>query len=161
MDSYEKLLEEKIENAKRDLELRYKELDALTNTNYMEFMCQIEQIKGEIEAYQDALNEYRRTHAYQVFFVNEDDVMEDLGFFATLEEAEKEVNVRLEAYSAYDHEREGEFFTPRFGPGEKLGRRWLGFELDERYAAIAKARVSGCTMVSEDGDVTYEQQSLF
>ena len=42
-----------------------------------------------------------------------------------------------------------------------LGRHWLGFELDERYAAIAKARVSGCTMVSEDGDVTYEQQSLF
>lgn len=136
MDNYEKLLEEKIENAWKDyaaacqqnkelskepVEITPQEIVSQTMRRWSVNM-RMSRLQGELEAYQDALNEYRHTHAYQVFFVNEDDVMEDLGFFHSLEEAEKELNLRLETYSAHDQEREGEFFTPRFGPGERLGR---------------------------------------
>ena len=61
----------------------------------------------------------------------------------------------------------GVIFDPFVGSGttcaaaRMLGRHWLGFELDERYAGIAKARVEGCTMVVEDGGVVHEQLSLF
>lgn len=51
MDNYEKLLEEKIENAKRDWE----SLGMWRNS-----FDKGHRLQGEIEAYQDALNEYRR-----------------------------------------------------------------------------------------------------
>lgn len=58
MDKYEKLLEEKIKNAETDLRIAQcrvvNSLDA--------FHCRIEsaRLKGEIESYRDALNEYRQ-----------------------------------------------------------------------------------------------------
>lgn len=51
MDNYEKLLEEKIENAKKKQNPYFKTYD-----DYLT----LSKLYGEIEAYQDALNEYRQ-----------------------------------------------------------------------------------------------------
>lgn len=69
MDNYEKLLEEKIENAKRDYSATHlQRKKVLKDVSYPmsklndvgKFDRKIILIAGQIEAYQDALNEYRQ-----------------------------------------------------------------------------------------------------
>lgn len=59
MDNYEKLLEAKIEDAKKDLNVNYGRQDGKSMTHFVEKV----RLTGEIEAYQDALNEYRQMKA--------------------------------------------------------------------------------------------------
>lgn len=51
MDKYEELLNEKIGNAKRDF---------ITKINESVSTIHLHELRGQIEAYEDALNEYRR-----------------------------------------------------------------------------------------------------
>lgn len=62
MDNYEKLLEEKIENANNDLiklKIYYKVCGSPAKGKQA-YIEEKNKLIGEIEAYQDALNEYRQ-----------------------------------------------------------------------------------------------------
>ena len=63
MDNYEKLLEEKIENAKKDLNGIDKRYDLQIKMTAQQYNVEKGRLRGEIEAYQDALNEYRQFKA--------------------------------------------------------------------------------------------------
>lgn len=54
MDKYESLLESKIENARSDIEFHYPPTDGEK---------ELEELRGELSAYIDALNEYRQFKA--------------------------------------------------------------------------------------------------